>query len=72
MKARGLHGVDFIVADDHAGLRAAIRKVVPEAAYQRCYVHFFEKRARPPAKKTQRPLPAEIALAFLSSTTFER
>jgi putative transposase len=41
MKARGLHGVEFIVADDHAGLRAAIREVVPEAAYQRCYVHFL-------------------------------
>ena len=41
MKARGLHGVEFIVADDHAGLRAAIREVLPEAAYQRCYVHFL-------------------------------
>jgi transposase-like protein len=25
----------------HAGLRAAIREVLPEAAYQRCYVHFL-------------------------------
>jgi transposase-like protein len=41
MKTRGLHGVEFIVADDHAGLRAAIREVLPEAAYQRCYVHFL-------------------------------
>jgi putative transposase len=41
MKARGLHGVEFIVADDHSGLRAAIREVLPEAAYQRCYVHFL-------------------------------
>jgi putative transposase len=41
MTARGLHGVEFIVADDHAGLRAAIREVVPQAAYQRCYVHFL-------------------------------
>jgi hypothetical protein len=29
------------VADDHAGLRAALREVVAEAAYQRCYVHFL-------------------------------
>ncbi len=41
LKARGLHGVEFVVADDHAGLRAAIREVLPEAAYQRCYVHFL-------------------------------
>jgi transposase-like protein len=29
------------VADDDAGLRAALRKVVAEAAYQRCYAHFL-------------------------------
>ena len=41
LKARGLHGVEFVVADDHAGLRAALREVVAEAVYQRCYVHFL-------------------------------
>jgi putative transposase len=41
LKARGLHGVEFVVADDHAGLRAAIREVLTDAAYQRCYVHFL-------------------------------
>jgi putative transposase len=41
LKARGLHGVEYVVADDHAGLRAAIREVLAEAAYQRCYVHFL-------------------------------
>ena len=41
LKERGLHGVEFVVADDHAGLRAALREVLPEAACQRCYVHFL-------------------------------
>jgi putative transposase len=41
LKARGLHGVEFVVADDHGGLRAALREVLAEAAYQRCYVHFL-------------------------------
>ena len=41
LKARGLHGVEFVVSDEHAGLKAAIREVVPEAAWQRCYVHFL-------------------------------
>jgi transposase-like protein len=41
LRDRGLHGVEFTVADDHAGLRAAIREVLPEAAFQRCYVHFL-------------------------------
>ena len=41
LKERGLHGVEFVVADDHAGLRAALGEVLAEAAYQRCYVHFL-------------------------------
>ena len=41
LRERGLAGVEFVVADDHAGLEAAIREVLPEAAYQRCYVHFL-------------------------------
>jgi putative transposase len=41
LKARGLHGVEFVVSDDHAGLKAAIREVLSEALWQRCYVHFL-------------------------------
>jgi transposase-like protein len=41
LKGRGLHGVEYIVADDHAGLRAAVREVLPDAWFQRCYVHFL-------------------------------
>jgi putative transposase len=36
-----LAGVEVVVADDHAGLKAAICEVLPAAAYQRCYVHFL-------------------------------
>lgn len=41
MKGRGLSGVEFVVSDDHAGLRQAIAEVLPEAVWQRCYVHFL-------------------------------
>jgi putative transposase len=41
LKQRGLTGVEFVVSDDHAGLRKAIAEIVPEAAWQRCYVHFL-------------------------------
>ena len=41
LKARGLHGVEFVVTDDHPGLKAAIREVLTEVAWQRCYVHFL-------------------------------
>ena len=41
LKERGLFGVEFVVSDDHPGLKQAIREVLPGAAWQRCYVHFL-------------------------------
>ncbi len=41
LKERGLHGVEFVVSDDHAGLKKAITEVLTDAAWQRCYVHFL-------------------------------
>jgi putative transposase len=41
MKERGLSGVGFVVTDDHAGLKKAIAELLPEAIWQRCYVHFL-------------------------------
>jgi Transposase and inactivated derivatives len=41
LKGRGLHGVEFVVSDDHKGLRQALPECLPEAAWQRCYVHFL-------------------------------
>lgn len=41
LKERGLHGVQFCVSDDHPGLKRAIGEVLPEALWQRCYVHFL-------------------------------
>lgn len=41
LKNRGLNGVQFVVSDDHPGLKAAIREVLPGVWWQRCYVHFL-------------------------------
>jgi putative transposase len=41
LRQRSLHGVEFVVSDDHAGLRRAIQEILPEAVWQRCYVHFL-------------------------------
>jgi len=41
LRKRGLCGVEYVVSDDHAGLKAAIQEVLPEAAWQRCYAHFL-------------------------------
>src|SRR5262245_64681378 len=41
LKERGLHGVEFVVSDDHDGLKKAIAECLSGAAWQRCYVHFL-------------------------------
>jgi putative transposase len=41
LKARGLGGVQLVISDSHAGLKAAIASVLLGAAWQRCRVHFL-------------------------------
>ena len=41
LKQRGLTGVEFVVSDDHEGLRKAVCELLTHAAWQRCYVHFL-------------------------------
>lgn len=38
---RGLRGVEYVVSDDHAGLKQAVPQVLPGTVWQRCYVHFL-------------------------------
>lgn len=40
LKARGLGGVRLVISDAHEGLRAAIRKNLQGASWQRCRVHY--------------------------------
>lgn len=42
---RGLTGVEYVVSDEHAGLIQAVRRFFPDAAHQRCQVH-FQRNAR--------------------------
>jgi len=41
LRQRGLRGVQLVVSDDHAGLKKAVREMLPNAAWQRCYVYFL-------------------------------
>jgi putative transposase len=41
LKSRALRGVVLAVSDDHAGLKRSIAEILPEAFWQRCYVHFL-------------------------------
>jgi putative transposase len=41
LKQRGLRGVELVVSEHHEGLRQSIAQILPEAVWQRCYVHFL-------------------------------
>jgi transposase-like protein len=38
---RGLHGVTYVVSDEHVGLVQSVRRYFPDAVHQRCQVHYL-------------------------------
>ena len=42
VQAHGMRGVEYVVSDDHAGLRAARRAVLGGATWQRCQFHLAQ------------------------------
>jgi transposase-like protein len=39
---RGLKGVEMVISDDHAGLKAALRATLPSVPWQRCLFHLAQ------------------------------
>jgi transposase-like protein len=63
--ARGLRGVQLVVSDAHAGLRAAIGAVLLGASWQRCRVHFVRNVLALVPKQAQEMVAASIRTAFV-------
>ncbi|WP_270849604.1 IS256 family transposase, partial [Candidatus Collinsella stercoripullorum] len=63
LNSRGLRGVRMFTGDKAAGMVGSIAEVFPEAAYQRCTVHFYRNVfARVP--KSRRPRVAAMLKAI--------
>ena len=60
---RGLRGVKLVISDAHAGLKAAVTKVL-HASWQRCRVHFMRNALAHAGKQGRRVVAAFIATAF--------
>ena len=71
LKDRGLHGVKMITSDAHEGIRDAISKVFPEAAWQRCQFHFSRNIIDRAPKKYQAGLAGELQEMFNCKTIKE-
>jgi len=54
LASRGLHGVEYIVSDDHLGLKSAIKSVFPGVIWQRCQFHLSQNAANHVSKKDNR------------------
>jgi putative transposase len=65
---RGLTGVRLVIADEHAGLSAAVRRFLPEVERQRCTVHLQRNvLSRVPARLRPR-VAREVAALFQASS----
>jgi putative transposase len=65
MVRRGLHGVKLVISDAHEGLKAAIRRVVIGASWQRCRVHWMRNALSYVPKGQQSMVSAALRQAFI-------
>ena len=62
---RGLHGIQMVTSDDHSGLRAALRAVLPSTPWQRCQFHLQQNaQAYIPRAEMKKPVAAKIRAIF--------
>jgi transposase-like protein len=67
LQQRGLHGVQFIVSDDHAGLGAARTAVFPSVPWQRCQFHLQQNAQAYIPRLDQRAAVAEAIRSVFNS-----
>jgi putative transposase len=68
---RGLSGVKLIIRDEHGGLTAAARKILPEARQQRCTVHLTRNVMSNVPKRHQKRLGREVIKVLHADTLDE-
>lgn len=71
LKKRGLYGTLLVTSDAHGGIKAALQKELPEAAWQRCQFHFTKNIGELTPKKYQAGLRAEVNELFQAKTMKE-
>lgn len=65
LQKRGLHGVKLIISDDHSGLKAARKTVLPSVLWQRCQFHLQQNAQKyVPRKSMKKEVAADIRGIF--------
>ncbi len=63
LRQRGVNGVQWLISDGHAGIRAAARTQFPDVAWQRCWTHFMRNALGKVGHKHKKTLAAELSAA---------
>jgi transposase-like protein len=71
LKARGLSGVDWVISDDHEGLKAAVNRHLQGASWQRCQVHLMRNVMGHTPSKYKAPVAEACKLVLYSRNKAE-
>ena len=71
LKARGLEGINMVISDSHKSILRAITKTYPDAAWQRCQVHFTRDILDETPMRFKEGLKTELRNMFNASTIEE-
>jgi len=64
LKDRGLGSVQLVVSDAHSGIRAAIRRHLQGASWQRCVVHYKREMGKKVGYKKLKELSRDLKAVF--------
>jgi putative transposase len=70
LKSRGLHGVDLVTSDSHAGLVRAVQTHFQGASWQRCQAHFTRNIIDATPKALQKEMAARLRALFSAADPF--
>jgi len=68
---RGLHGVELVISDDHSGLKAARKTVLPSVPWQRCQFHLQQNAGHYVSKQKDKSLIAQEIRQIFNAPNFE-
>lgn len=71
LKSRGLRDVNIVISDSHKSILNSIAKTYPEAAWQRCQVHFLRNIVSEAPPRFQEGIRTELRKMFIADTIEE-
>jgi len=71
LQRRGLSGIQLLISDDHAGMRAARKAVFPSIKWQRCQFHMAQNAMSYAPKKSMQEEMAEAIRKIFQASDYE-